>query len=162
MTHLDDAIPSWEFRERHATHVAAEPARVFDAIRGVEARDIFLYGTLTALRRGFRGGRESILNVPKDARVIDVATRTGFRCVADDPPRELVIASNLTPEIRAAMNFLVEPDGRGGSHLSTETRVVTTAPRARRLFALYWFVIRAGSGFIRRMWLRAVKRRAEA
>ena len=61
----------------------------------------------------------------------------------------------------AAMNFLVTADGRGGSNISTETRVYAGTKRAGRRFALYWRVIRPGSGFIRRMWLRAIRRRAE-
>jgi hypothetical protein len=32
---------------------------------------------------------------------------------------------------------------------------------ARRKFGLYWRMICAGSSLIRRMWLRAIKRRAE-
>ena len=46
-----------------------------------------------------------------------------------------------------------------GSRLVTETRVESTDARARRLFALYWLVIRLGSGLIRRDLLRAVRRR---
>jgi hypothetical protein len=62
---------------------------------------------------------------------------------------------------KAAMNFLVEPDGRGGSLLSTETRVHATDPASRRRFAAYWRVIYPGSAIIRRSWLQAVRRRAE-
>ncbi|MEP6858175.1 MAG: hypothetical protein ABI994_07300, partial [Gemmatimonadales bacterium] len=60
----------------------------------------------------------------------------------------------------AAMNFLVTPDGRNGSLVSTETRVFANSPSARRRFARYWRLIYPGSALIRRMWLRAVKRRA--
>ena len=45
---------------------------------------------------------------------------------------------------------------------SHEPRVHATDTAARRAFARYWTVIRPGSGFIRRMWLRAIKRRAES
>jgi len=45
--------------------------------------------------------------------------------------------------------------------VSTETRVWTSDPRTQRNFALYWWTIRLGSGLIRRMWLRAIRRRAE-
>jgi len=34
--------------------------------------------------------------------------------------------------------------------------------RARRRFKVYWFFVHPGSALMRRMWLRAVKRRAEA
>ena len=51
-------------------------------------------------------------------------------------------------------------DAAGGTRLTTETRVFAPDRSVRRRFALYWTAIRPGSGMIRRMWLRAVKRRA--
>ncbi len=60
----------------------------------------------------------------------------------------------------AAMNFLVESDGAGGSVVSTETRVYANSPAARRGFGAYWRAIYPGSAIIRRMWLRAIRRRA--
>jgi hypothetical protein len=58
------------------------------------------------------------------------------------------------------MNFLVLPDGKGGSLVSTETRIHASDAAARRRFAAYWRVIYPGSALIRRMWLRAIRRRA--
>lgn len=49
----------------------------------------------------------------------------------------------------------------GGILLTTETRVAVEDPGARRRIAVYWAVIRVGSGLIRRDVLRAVRRRAE-
>jgi hypothetical protein len=63
---------------------------------------------------------------------------------------------------RAAMNFLIEPLGAGECRLTTETRVHATDGRARRAFRAYWTFVHPGSAFIRRRWLRALKRRAEA
>jgi hypothetical protein len=58
------------------------------------------------------------------------------------------------------MNFRLEDEGET-CLVSTETRVQTTDASSRRRFAMYWFVIYPGSALIRRMWLRAIKRRAE-
>lgn len=58
--------------------------------------------------------------------------------------------------------FLITSDGRGGSNLSTETRVFADNAAGVRQFAVYWRMIHPGSDSIRRMWLRAIKRRAEA
>jgi len=63
---------------------------------------------------------------------------------------------------KAVMNFRIEQAGGDAWLVSTETRVHATDASARRRFARYWAVIRPASGFIRRMWLRAIKRRAEA
>ena len=62
----------------------------------------------------------------------------------------------------AAMNFLIEDAGPGACTVTTETRVYAIDAPERRRFARYWRVIYPGSALIRRMWLRAVKRRAEA
>jgi len=64
--------------------------------------------------------------------------------------------------VLATMNFVVAPDGRGGSNVVTETRVFANSPGATRAFAAYWRVIYPGSAIIRRMWLRAIERRATA
>jgi hypothetical protein len=177
---LDEFAPAWQFREFHTIRVAAPPATVFEAMKRVRADEIFLFRTLTWIRRGGRQLPPSILNAGDREPLIDVATRTGFVRLADDAPRELVIGTvvmappaaqqPLTPQLfreelapgfaLAAMNFVVVPDGPGRSLVSTETRVFATSPSARRRFAAYWRVIYPGSALIRRMWLRAIERRA--
>lgn len=180
-TRLDEFAPAWQFREFHSMGIAAPPARVFEAIKSVRADEILLFRTLTWIRRGGRPVPESILNAGDSTSIIDVALRSGFVRLADDPPRELVVGTivaappgaggAVTPEVfrkpmppgyaLATMNFLVRPNRSGGSLVSTETRVFANTDGARRRFAVYWRVIYPGSALIRRMWLRAIKRRAE-
>ncbi len=62
---------------------------------------------------------------------------------------------------KATMNFRLEDAGSQASVLTTETRVHATDAPTRRRFAAYWRVIYPGSSLIRRMWLRAIKLRAE-
>jgi hypothetical protein len=64
--------------------------------------------------------------------------------------------------VKIACNFHVEEEDPGWSSVRTETRVLATDATAWRAFALYWHVIYPGSATIRREWLRAIKRRAEA
>jgi hypothetical protein len=158
---LDELMPVWQFDERHAMHVAASPERVFAAIRSVRADDIAFFRMLTTIRCMGRCSGESILNPSRNAPILDVATRSGFRYLADDPPRELVVGTRVAPHTAATMNFLVTPDGRGGSNVSTETRVYAATESMRRRFAIYWRIIHPGSDIIRRGWLRAIKERAE-
>lgn len=182
-TKLDEWMPSWQFSERHVIQVDAPPEKVFAAIRAVRAKDIRFFRLLTAIRRCGRPGPESILNAPDETPLLEVATQTTFRLLADEPPRELVIgtliaapspvraSSKVTPEmfrkalpagvVLATMNFLVGPDDRGGSIVSSETRVVANDASSAHRFAVYWRIIHPGSAIIRRMWLRAVKLRAE-
>jgi len=61
----------------------------------------------------------------------------------------------------ATINFRIEDAGPAACTLTTETRVYATDASTRRRFALYWRVIYPGSALIRRMWLRAVARRAK-
>ena len=159
-SHLDGVMPRWQFNERHAIHVDAPPARVYAAIRAVTADDIRFFRTLTAIRRLGRPLPPGILNANREP-ILDLATRTSFRWLANDPPRELVVGTRIARDTTATMNFLVTPDARGGSNLSTETRVYAATAPAARAFAVYWRIIRPGSDIIRRSWLRAIKRRAE-
>ena len=183
MARLDDWMPRWQIREQHILPVAASPERVFAAIHTVRADDIFLFRTLIAIRRCGETGPESIMNAPEQKPILDVATQTTFVLLAEEAPRELVIGTvvvappqarvsgRLTPELfqrklqpgvaLATMNFLVAPDDHGGSTISTETRIYANSEAALRRFAIYWRVIHPGSDIIRRMWLRAIKQRAE-
>jgi hypothetical protein len=182
-TRLDAIVPAYQFDESHAIDVAASPERVYRAMRDVTAGEIPLFHTLTWIRRFGRRTPESILNAPDSVPIIDVATRTGFMVLDDDPPREIVFGTMvLAPDTwrradapnaealrnisapgfaKAIMNFRIVAKGPNASTLTTETRVFGTDARSVKRFALYWRVIYPGSALIRRMWLRAIRARAE-
>lgn len=179
-SHLDEFMAVWQFDERHSIAIAAPPGRVFQAIREVRADEIALFNALMWIRRGGRRVPEALLVARASEPLLEVLTREGFVSLADDPPREVVVGTvilaprgtrgTLTPQVfrkrlppgfvLAAMNFAVRPDGAGGSLVTTETRVFANSDFSRRFFAAYWRVIRPGSALIRRMWLRAIERRA--
>jgi hypothetical protein len=172
-TRLDAVMPAYHFHEVHAVRVHAPPARILDAVRAVTAGEIRWFRTLTWIRspRLGGGGRESLLNAPQNQPILGVALRSGFVSLGDEPGSEVVFgtALRLGPRgagspgyAKTALNFLVEEEGDGWCRLSTETRVLATDDTARRRFAVYWRLIYPGSSLIRRMWLAAVKRRAEA
>jgi len=179
-TRLDEFVPIWQFGEHHSIKIAASPERVFDAVKGIRASEITFFRTLTWIRRGGRKLPESILNAGDTTPLLDVATKSGFIYLANDAPRELVVGTiviaphgarrPLTPQTftaplppgyaLAAMNFLVKPEGPNASIVSTETRVFANSPQSRKRFARYWRLIYPGSALIRRMWLRAIRKRA--
>jgi len=180
---LDKFAPAWQFREVHRIAVLAPADAARRAIREVTARDIRGFRLLTWLRRAGRPGPAggSILNPPPDEPILKVALRTGFIQLANTE-HELVIGTFVmsppqakrqpdTPDdflaitapgyAKAVMNFRVRESQLAMSMVTTETRVWATDERTERKFALYWWTIRLGSGLIRRMWLRAIRRRAE-
>ena len=180
---IDEFAPSFHFRERHETTIAAPPERVYQAIRTVSADEIALFQTFTWIRRFGRSGPDSIMNAPEHQPILDVATTTGFLLLQDQPPREVVIGAvvvappgterrkGFTPDdykqlvlpgfAKATMNFRIEPAAAGTATLVTETRVFATDVTALRRFTPYWRVIFPGSAILRITWLRAIKSRAE-
>jgi hypothetical protein len=168
----------------HAIEVHAPRERVDAAIRGVTAGEIFLFRTLTSLRRMGRGGPENILNVPEHKPVLEVATQTSFWTLANAPGKEIVVGTLVIrppgwrvpddPTLEwfrgleqpgfalATMSFSIHEISPELFRVVTETRVHATDERSRRAFARYWRVIYPGSVLIRRQWLQAIRRRAEA
>jgi hypothetical protein len=107
----------------------------------------------------------------------------GFVLLDEDPPRELVLGAvgafwRLSGGVcaidattfrepqpagtaRAAWNFHLVRRPGGACILSTETRVRCADAASRRRFRIYWLVVRPGSGLIRRLMLRSIRRAAE-
>lgn len=182
-TDLDDFVPAYQFGEFHSIRIKASRGRVYQAIQEVGADDIFLFRTLTWVRRLGRSGPESILNAPPHTPLLEVALRTSFMKLAEQPSREIVLGTlaaaakgarlkkNPAPNdfkalhspgyALAAMNFRLEDASAGETLLTTETRVYATDAGTCRKFSGYWRVIYPGSALIRVMWLRAIRHRAE-
>lgn len=181
-TRLDDFIPVAQFGERHSVGIHASRERVERALRTVTADEIRLYRTLTWIRSPrvpWRQTPESILAPSAHEPILTVALRSGFSLLAEEPGREIVLGTVVCCRhariaapgdflrleqpgyAKAAMNFRLEEKGAAETLLTTETRVFATDPRTARRFATYWRFIYPGSALIRRMWLRAVKERAE-
>jgi hypothetical protein len=179
---IDEVVPSYQFGEAHEIRIAAPPDRVLAAAKAVTAREIRLFLLLTWLRspRWPRSGQPSILHPGADQPLLEVALHSSFVLLREEPGREIVFGTVVCCDLRAAprspeeftslqgslaravMNFHVEDAGGGATRLVTQTRIATTDARAERVFARYWRLIYPGSALIRRMWLRAIKARAEA
>jgi hypothetical protein len=184
-THLDDFMPAYQFNEFHSVRVKASREQVYRAIKSVTADEITFFRTLVWMRRMGRSGPESILNPPPGEPILDVATRTSFIVLAEEPDREIVLGTlvaappgwrptgKATPAAfkalrkpgfaLAAMNFRLDEDeaAPGTTIVTTETRVYATDADVCRRFGGYWRVIYPGSALIRRMWLRATVKRTQ-
>lgn len=177
---LDEFVPVWQFNEVHSIRIAAPPPVVFAAIRAVRADEITLFRTLTWIRRFGQPLPPGVLNAGNREGLLDVAVKGGFVWLANDPPHEVVVGAVIVAPrgphrttvpvmfrenpgpgfVLAAMNFTIAADGQDRSLVTTETRVFASSSSVRRRFAAYWRVIYPGSAIIRRMWLRAIERRA--
>lgn len=184
---LDDVMPRYEFNEVHSVVIRSHARRVFDAIHSVTPGEMFLVGALFALRalpiRLLSRG-QGIRPAP-GRPLLEQALHNGFVLLAETPEREIVLGTvgafwslrggpsgTVTSPgdfqkfsdpgyAKAAMNFSVEAMDGARVRLRTETRILTTDATAHRKFARYWRLVHAGSALIRRMWLGAIKRRAE-
>jgi hypothetical protein len=178
---LDDLLPAPHFRERHRRRIAAPPDAVWAALHEVRLADSALARVLMNLR-----ALPLRLNSGHHPRLV------AGRFLEDGPlsftaePERIVVGGGLlqpwklrggkkAPQlngralrafnepgwVKCAIDFVLEPH-EDGTTLRTETRVRATDRRTWLRFAPYWFLIRPGSGLVRRGLLRAVARRAEA
>jgi hypothetical protein len=185
---LDDVLPVYRHRERHAMQIAAAPEVVWGALHAVSAGDLRLTRLLMSIRAlpaRLPGARRPPGGLPADRGFIEAFMEEGFRELRVDPPWTLVAGNAGQPWrlrdeesfdvvdrdgfraftragfVLTATSFELEALGDGSTRLSTETRVQPTDAAAARAFRSYWWAIRAGSGLIRRDMLYAVRRRAE-
>lgn len=186
---LDRFLPHYHVNEVHGITMRASPERVYRALSEVSladmplARALFGVRSLPALLMG-RSFRSSVRRQPLDGETfVEQAIRGGFVRLADVPGRELVLgtigrfwqASGGVYRVASAQEFIdADPPGyakaainffiyerNGLTKLRTETRILIPDPRARHTFSMYWLVVQPGSALIRRIWLGAVKIRAE-
>ena len=190
-TRLDAFVPEFQFGEFHERAVHATPAEIDRAIRTVPAEEIRLFRLFTWIRNPrhpWSQKPESILNPPAKQPILDVATRSGFVVLSEDPGHELVLgtlvvkprgarlsvpddpaetgrrfaALSAPGHAKAAMNFRIEPQRDGTCRLTTETRIFATDRDTARRFAVYWRLVHPGSALLRVTWLRAIAARAES
>jgi hypothetical protein len=185
---LDDFLPAYEFREFHSIAIDASPERVFAALRELSTADlsplIYLMLALRGLPAWLLGKKPSMSF--RHGPFLERLYMGGFLPLAEDPGGEIVfglvgqfwmltggLATGVTNAAtflafddpaftRAAINLRVHVDARGRTRCSTETRIQASDPATRRKFARYWRIILPGSAFIRVLWLRAIKHKAEA
>jgi hypothetical protein len=126
-----------------------------------------------------------------DGPMIGQMEKNGFTIIEEQIPREKVFGlivpgkigrvwdktSGYGSQVANAEEFLAFKDPRyllvvanlmvqdstvpGVVTVYTESRTKGLSPQAAKDFRPYWAVIRPWSGLIRRLWLRAIKRRAE-
>jgi hypothetical protein len=178
---IDDFMPSFDVSERHHTLVMAPADRAFEATRRVDlARSRAIRGAIAVRAIPLVLRRRPM---PRRSLTLDDLVRAGFVWLGEDLDREIVLgvvgafwrptggvrridasefaAFSEAGVAKAAWNFRVIPDGDDRSFVITETRVRVPDEASRKKFLLYWAVIGAFSGLIRRQALALVKADAE-
>jgi hypothetical protein len=177
-TLLDEVLPDFDYRSHHDRHVDASPAAVAAAVERYDLlRDASPPARLLVRLRGLR--------VPAGT-AREVLIRSAFTVLAERSGREVVFgttgrfwklheqahmeapgdleafrAFNRPGWARAAVSLRIEPLEDGSTFVLTETRVQCVDEEARRRFAIYWLIIGAFSGWLRRDFLRSLARIAE-
>ncbi|MEV2270051.1 hypothetical protein [Nonomuraea africana] len=170
-TLADRYIPVPELAERHSIVIRAPRERVWAAVQDLRPTDLKaarpLFAARNVVSRLLHGHAQD--DLPSLAVLAEEEGREVVHGVIGQWWR-LGAAANLTGADfetfdrpgygKATFGFQLTDLGGGRTLLTTETRIVTTSPDARRAMARYWLVIRLGSGLVRRVMLAAVKRRA--
>jgi hypothetical protein len=185
---LDEYLPVYDYHEVHAVTINTSPERAFTALKELTIADlsplIFLLLDIRNLpSRLFKKAAPGSFHA---GPFLDQLYKGGFIRLEEDPGREIVfglvgqfwkLTGGVDPHIpdaaaflafddpnfaKVASNLAVNVDERGRTRCSTETRIYASEPSTRRKFAFYWRIISMGSAFIRVLWLRAIKRKAES
>lgn len=185
MSLLDTAIPEWHWCETYGIWLPVPPTEALELMKSIPPAEIRLLRTLIELRNlpgRFVGrprfGRSMSASVPLFEQILNF----GFCLLGEDESSEVAFGLidqswKVSGGKRAAVgdavdfaqfsepgfvkigaNLLARP-ARHGAFLSTQTRVLATDRRTRRVFGFYWLFIRPFSGLIRRSWLQAAARR---
>jgi len=180
---LDPFMPDYEVRECHQARVAAPAAVTFASARGLELHRSPLIRGVFRARELVMGATAARDRAPQGPFLEEVLT-LGWRILAEDPDREIVIGAvtqpwaadvvfrGVPPEEFAAFDeagyvkivwtLAAAPLGPRDSLFRTETRAIATDPDSRARFRRYWTLVSPGIRLIRRETLRLMKREAEA
>lgn len=178
---LDRYIPTYEVAEQHEVYVAAPAAVTFDALRAMDP-------LASPIVRAIFRGRELLLGADHEEHrtaggIVDQTLALGWRILAEDPGRELVIGAvtkpwesrvtfrGLSPDefrdfcepgyVKIVWTLVAEPIASDRSLAWTETRVMTTDSDSRARFRRYWAMFSPGILAIRHIGLRYARAHAE-
>ena len=148
---LDAVLPRYQVREYHETTVHASPEAALAAALAQPAACDPVVGALLWLRRVPGGNLPLREFFPRLGIRPTILTATAFVGLGD------------LLGVTIAFGIWAVPLGLGqGTRLATETRVNAANSAVRRRFHLYWLVVGPFSALIRRRWLAAAHRAAEA
>jgi hypothetical protein len=169
---IDEFLPGYDVNERHHIDVHAPVEKVYQVVQSLDFRDSRIIKWLFRLR-----------GIPEYALTLDGLLEFGFIILGETPNQEIVIGlvgrfwtravhiQHLDPEsfrkfdrkgfAKAVATISLFRQTGEISRVTTETSVYCIGNSSRRYCRLYWFLISPLSAWIRREWLRIIKRRVE-
>jgi hypothetical protein len=184
---LDKYLPVYDFNEVHTVTIHASPEMAFAAIKGLKPNELSplvhwllsirelpakLVGKLPQQQWNNRPFLEQLYDddflpldeMPCQEVVFGLIGQfwelTGGKNPQIVSPQEF-LDFDRSDYAKVAANLAVTDLGNGTVRCSTETRIHATNSATKKKFAFYWRLISMGSGFIRLLWLNAIKRKAE-
>lgn len=184
---LDKYLPAYDFNEAHTVIVHASPEKVFAAIKDLKPTELsqIVYWLMSIREFPAKLVGKPLSQKRSDKPFLEQLYEDGFSPLDEMPCREIVfgligqfweLTGGQSPQVASPQEFLAfdQPDyakvaanlavtnlGNGVVRCSTETRIHAADPATKKKFAFYWRLISMGSGFIRVLWLKAIKRKAE-
>jgi hypothetical protein len=181
VTLVDETLPGYQIAEKHSIFIEAPPARVFDSLKRAkddEQSVIKLFNLLPVI-----AGKRDASSLSEGEKPLYEMLRETSGLVLEKPNKEFVTANIATVdehipstpntvrgfvayrlrhnEMKLPVSFRVDPE-KGGSRLTTETRIMFADRNLCHDYGWYWGVIYPGSSLLRISFLEAVKRRAES
>ncbi|ODR08730.1 hypothetical protein BHQ21_06040 [Mycobacterium sherrisii] len=182
---IEEAVPTFDAMIAEHVVVAADPATVFRAARGLDLLTVRtpLLAASMWIRVVPARLRGKAAPAPPRLVIADNAGLPGWLLLGELPDRELAfgaVGKFWQPVIewrdvasadfrgfaepgwgKIAANFSVVPYGERHTLLSYQCRTVTTDPGSRQKFLRYWWLIRPFVAHIMRATLRTIKGDAE-
>jgi hypothetical protein len=183
---IDELLPRYDFNEIHKVTVNASPRETFTAMKELLPSELSplvfvmlnlreLPGIITGRARQIKAEQKPFLTQLYEGGFIPLEETNDeivfglvgqfWKLAGGEEPSGVTDAPGFltfdrTDFAKVAANLYVQQSGDRTS-LSTETRIWAPDPQTRKKFAFYWRLISLGSGWIRVLWLRAIKHRAE-
>lgn len=185
---IDALMPEFSFNEFHEVMIQSSPERVKQVLHVTGIKDIPVAKILMQIRGIANDDLDMSDRASKSDTGSDSFSTPDFNFftpVPDEYVTLMIIKSAMVtdknrhpapPEIskpdefisfnkpgyvKVAMNFRFFSRDNRKTLLTTETRVRGITPGDSRTFGRYWRIIYPGSAIIRRVWLDAVKKKAE-
>ncbi len=183
---IDKYLPTFDVRDYHEAHVVTDPAQTYTTFRSLDLTDSRIVRILFAIRTiplRFRDRTQESSAAPVGQPFLETALAMGWAELEEIPNQELVIGAVTQPWApvvhfqglpaldfvafsdpgfaKIVWNIAVRPDERGGTVVSTETRVACTDPKSRRRFRRYWFVFGLGIRLIHRAAIKVLRQELE-